>query len=142
MNRSEYEVLYRDLNPEDARAIAAVLKEEKIDFLMQGTSILVAAPKNEIDKLRLEISGSGIALSDPIGFEIFDKNSFGMTDFAKQVNQQRTLEGEWARTISSLPEISRARVHLVLPKGSVLDEKNEEVKVSVVIAFRKGTELS
>jgi flagellar M-ring protein FliF len=142
MNRVEYEVLYRDLNPEDAQAIAAKLKELKKDFTVQGTSILVAAPETEIDKLRLEIAGSGLARSGRVGYEIFDKNQFGMTDFTEQVNLQRALEGELARTISNLSEILQARVHIVLPKDSIFEEKKEEAKASVVITLRKGTELS
>ncbi len=142
MNRVEYEVLYRDLNPEDAQAIAAKLKEEKKDFLVQGTSILVAAPKSEVDKLRLEVAGAGLARSGRVGYEIFDKNQFGLTDFTEQVNLQRALEGELARTISSLTEISEARVHLVLPKDSVFEEKREEAKASVVVRLRNGAELS
>jgi flagellar M-ring protein FliF len=81
MNRVEYEVLYRDLNPEDAQAIAAKLKEEKKDYIVQGTSILVAGPTTEVDKLRLEVAGSGLARSGRVGYEIFDKSQFGMTDF-------------------------------------------------------------
>jgi flagellar M-ring protein FliF len=142
MNRVEYEALYRDLNPEDAQAIAARLKDEKRDFIVQGTSILVAAPKTEIDKLRLEISGSGLGRSGRIGYEIFDKSQFGMTDFTEQINLQRALEGELARTISSLAEISQARVHIVLPKDSLFEEKAEEAKASVVVTLKNGAELS
>ncbi len=142
MNRVEYEVLYRDLNPEDAQAIAGKLKEEKKDFQVQGTSILVAAPKSEVDKLRLEVAGSGLARSGRVGYEIFDKSQFGMTDFTEQVNLQRALEGELARTIASLSEISEARVHIVLPKDSVFDDKKEEAKASVVVRLRGGAELS
>src|SRR5512136_2186900 len=132
MNRVDYEALYRELNPEDAQAIAAKLKEQKIDYVVQDTSILVKAPKTEIDKLRLEISGSGLARSGRIGYEIFDKNQFGMTDFTEQANLQRALEAELARTISSLTEISQARVHIVLPKDSPFEERVEEAKASVV----------
>lgn len=142
MNRVEYQALYRDLNPEDAQAIAAKLKEEKKDFTVEGTSILVAAPKTEIDKLRLEIAGSGLARSGKVGYEIFDKSQFGMTDFTEQVNLQRALEGELARTISSLSEISQARVHIVLPKDSIYEDKKEEAKASVVLALKRGAELS
>jgi flagellar M-ring protein FliF len=142
MNRVEYEALYRDLNSEDAQAIVAKLKEQKKDYIVQGTSILVAAPQTDIDKLRLEISGSGLARSGKIGYEIFDKNQFGMTDFTEQVNLQRALEGELARTISSLSEISQARVHIVLPKDSVFEEMKEDAKASVVLTLKKGTELS
>jgi flagellar M-ring protein FliF len=142
MNRIEYEALYRDLSPEDAQAIAGKLKEDKKDFIVQGTSILVAAPQTEIEKLRLEISGSGLARSGRIGYEIFDKNQFGMTDFIEQVNLQRALEGELARTISSLSEIAQARVHIVLPKDSIFTEKEENAKASVVVTLKRGAELS
>ncbi len=142
MNRVEYEALYRDLNPEDAQAIATKLKEQKKDYIVQGTSILVAAPKTEVDKLRLEIAGSGLARSGRVGYEIFDKNQFGMTDFTEQVNLQRALEGELSRTISNLSEISQARVHIVLPKDSIFEEKKEEAKASVVVTLKPGADLS
>ena len=142
MNRVEYEALYRDLNPEDAQAIAAKLKEEKRNYIVEGTLILVAAPKTEIDKLPLEISGSGLARSGRIGYEILDKNQFGMTDFTEQINLQRALEGELARTISSLTEISQARVHIVLPKDSYFEESKESAKASVVLTLKHGEALS
>ena len=142
MNRVEYEVLYRDLNPEDAQAIASKLRDEKKDYIVQGTSILVKAAKTDVDKLRLEIAGSGLARSGKVGYEIFDKNQFGMTDFTEQVNLQRALEGELSRTISSLSEVSHARVHLVLSKDSLFEEKKEEAKASVVVALKHNAELS
>ncbi|HYK89554.1 MAG TPA: flagellar basal-body MS-ring/collar protein FliF [Acidobacteriota bacterium] len=142
MNRVDYQVLYRDLNPEDAQAIAAKLRDEKRDYLVQGTSILVAGRQSDVDKLRLEIAGSGLAHSGKVGYEIFDKNPFGMTDFTEQVNLQRALEGELSRTIASLSEISHARVHIVLPKDSVFEEKKEEAKASVVVGLKRGAELS
>jgi flagellar M-ring protein FliF len=146
MNQVEYQVLYRDLNLEDANAVAAKLNEKKIDYqpqeTAQGTIIKVAAPKQEIDKLRLEISGSGLARSGRPGFAIFDKNQFGMTDFTDQVNLQRALEGELERTVSSLSEISQARVHIVLRKDSYFQENKEDAKASVVLTLRKGAELS
>jgi flagellar M-ring protein FliF len=142
LNRVEYEVLYRDLAPEDAQAIAAKLKEGKKDYQVQGTSILVAGPKSDVDKLRLEIAGSGLARSGRVGYEIFDKNQFGMTDFTEQVNLQRALEGELSRTISSLAEILEARVHLVLLKDSIFEDKRQEAKASVAVKLKKGSELS
>ncbi len=142
MNRVEYEALYRELDPEDAKAIADKLKADKIDYIVRGTTILVSAPQTEIEKMRLDISGSGLGRSGKIGYEIFDKSQFGMTDFTEQINLQRALEGELARTISSLGEIARARVHIVLPKDSLFEEKAEEAKASVVVTLKNGAELS
>jgi flagellar M-ring protein FliF len=142
MNRVEYLPLYRDLNPEDAKAIGDKLTGQKKDWIVEGSTILVKAPRTEIDKLIVDIAGSGLGASGKIGYEIFDKNQFGMTDFTEQVNLQRALEGELARTISSLSEIYRARVHIVLPKDSVFEENKEEAKASVVLNLKKGMEVS
>ncbi len=144
MNRVSYVVLYRDLNPEDAQAIASKLKELKKDFQVSPdmTMIEVGGSQTDIDKLRLEIAGAGLARSGRVGYEIFDKNQFGMTDFTEQVNYKRALEGELSRTISSLSEISEARVHLVMPKDSLFEEKKEEAKASVFVRLKRGKELS
>jgi flagellar M-ring protein FliF len=138
MNRVPYEALYRDLNPEDANAIVAKLKDQKKKYVVEGNSIMVAAPRNEIDELRMEISGSGLGRSGKIGYEIFDKNQFGMTDFTEQINLQRALEGELSRTIGTLSEISQARVHIVLPKDSYFEETKADAKASVVLTLKKG----
>jgi len=141
-NRVEYQTLYRDLNPDDAQAIAARLKEDRRDFRVQGTSILVAAPKEDIDKMRLEFSGAGLGRSGLVGYEIFDKSQFGMTDFTEQINLRRALEGELARTISRLSEVSMSRVHITLPKDSYFEESRERAKASVVLSLKNGAVLS
>ena len=61
----------------------------------------------------------GLPKSGRIGFELFDRTNFATTDFAEQVNYRRALEGELERTVSSLGEIEKARVHLTFPKDSV-----------------------
>jgi flagellar M-ring protein FliF len=146
INRVEYQVLCRDLNLEDYNSITASLDEKKIKYLpletAQGTTIKAAVAKEEIYKLRMDIAKSLLAQSGKIGFAIFDKNQFGMTDFTEQVNFQRALQDELERTISSLSEISRARVLLVLRKDSYFQENKEDAKASVFIALKKGAELS
>ena len=142
MNRVEYQTLYRDLNPDDAQAIVDKLEEKRHKFRVRGTSILVAAPKEDIDKMRLEFSGAGLGRSGLIGYEIFDKSQFGMTDFTEQINLQRALEGEMARTIKRYSEISDARVHIVLPKDSYFEESRERAKASVFLTLRSGAVLS
>jgi flagellar M-ring protein FliF len=142
MNRVEYETLYRDLKPDVARAVMTQLKKEKKIFTVDGKDILVAVPKNEIDKLRMEIPASGVGGDGELGWRRFNKPEFGSTDFDEQVKYQCALEEELAQTISSLSEITQARVHLVLPKESPFRENQEEAKAGVVITLRKGSELS
>jgi flagellar M-ring protein FliF len=141
-HRIEYKTLYQDLNPADARAIAAKLKEKKESFIVQGTSILVAAPQAEINKLRLEINGAGLEGSGRIGFKVFDKSSFWMTDYDMRISYQRALEREIAAAISSLSEISQAHVLINLPKDSAFSENREEPKAVVILNLKKGGELS
>jgi flagellar M-ring protein FliF len=145
MNRVGYEPLYIGLNPEDASAVNAKLKDLKIDYKpvpgANGTDIMVAASPTEVAKLKLDLAGAGLGRSGRIGFEIFDKNQFGTTDFIDQVNLQRALEGELGRTILCLPEIFQARVHIFLPKDSVFSENQEDAKASVVLNLKKNAEL-
>jgi len=141
-NRVEYQTLYRDLNPEDAQAIVTKLEEDRRKFRVKGTSIDVAAPRDEIEKMRLEFAGAGLFRSGQIGYELLDKNQFGMTDFTEQVNLKRALEGELSRTISSLAEVSNSRVHLVLPKDSYFEASREHAKASVVLTLKNGVALS
>lgn len=138
MNRMEYQTLYRDLNPEDAQAIVERLEENRRNYRVKGNSILVAAPKEDIDKLRLEYGGAGLGRSGLIGYEIFDKNQFGMTDFTEQINLRRALEGEISRTIMRLSEVQSARVHITLPKDSYFEESRESAKASVVLTLKNG----
>ena len=142
MNRVEFETLFWDMSPEDAAAVAAKLDELKIEYLPEGDAIKVRASKTEVKKLYLKLYGLGLGQTGKIGMEIFDKNQFGMTDFTEQVNLQRALEGELVRTISSLSEIARARVHIVLSKDSYFEEDRENAKASVVLTLKKGAELS
>ena len=77
-----------------------------------------------------------------MGFELFDKSSFGMTDFAEHVNYRRALEGELERSIVSLAEVERARVHLSFPKESLYLENRQPAKASVVLGLKPGAQLS
>jgi flagellar M-ring protein FliF len=143
MNHVGYEVLYRDLSPEDAAAIAAKLTEDKIDYEMEGTSIIkVAAPKKERDKLLLKYYGSSPFRSGNLGYVYYSGNQLGVTELQEKVNLQRALEGELARAISSLTEISQARVHLILRKDSPFEKNKENAKASVLVKLKNGAELS
>ncbi|MBN2241186.1 MAG: flagellar M-ring protein FliF [Acidobacteria bacterium] len=146
MNRVDYETLYWDLSPEDAYAVKEKLQEEKKNFIVEetgsGITIKVAGSKSENALLRMDIAASGLAGSGRVGFDIFDKSQFGMTDFTEQINHQRALEGELSRTISSLSEVLQAKVHIVLPNESVFEEKTEEAKASVLVTLRRNSGLS
>src|SRR5690606_16990625 len=77
-----------------------------------------------------------------VGFDLFDRNNFGATDFTQQVNYQRALEGELARTLEGMEEVEAARVHITRPRESLFTDKAERAKASVMLRVRQGHELS
>jgi flagellar M-ring protein FliF len=123
-NKVEYVPLYLDLNPENAQAITSILQEQKKAFIVQGNSILVAAPPVEVDKLRLEIAAAGLARSGRIGYEYFDMNQFGMIDFTEQVNLRRAYEAELERTVIERISISRENARLSIRIQELYKEIN------------------
>jgi flagellar M-ring protein FliF len=91
-------------------------------------------PRDQVASTRLMLSGKGMPTSGSVGYEIFDQGSaLGQTDFVQQLNRQRALEGELARTIRSLDGITSARVHLVIPKRQLFEEESEQPTAAVTI---------
>jgi flagellar M-ring protein FliF len=134
--------LYTGLAPEDANSIVQKLHEAGVDYKIvnNGTELLV--PEDKVPELRLEMAGLGLPKTGRIGFEIFDKTNFGITDFAEHVNYRRALEGELERSIMAISEVQQARVHVTLPKDSVFTDAREPAKASVLVGLRPGTRLS
>jgi len=138
----DFRPLYTGLAPEDAGAVVQKLKETGTEFRLSESGSTVLAPSARLAELRLQLAASGLPKSGRMGFELFDKTSFGMTDFAERVNYRRALEGELERSIVSLAEMERARVHLTFPKESVYLEARQPAKASVVLGLRPGAQLS
>jgi len=142
MRQVAYRPLYADLPETDAGAAVRRLTELQIPYKLAngGTTILV--PEPNLDELRLQLASEGLPERGRLGFELFDQNNFGATEFAEQVNFQRALEGELGRTIISLEEVKTARVHLTLPKRSVFLDSRQPAKASVVLELMPGAELT
>lgn len=134
--------LYTALAPEDASAMVAKLRESGVVYKVgeNGTSLMV--PEARVAELRLEMAGLGLPKTGRIGFEIFDKTNFGITDFAEHVNYRRAVEGELERSVMALAEVQQARVHVSLPKESVFTDSRESAKASVLVGLRPGSRLS
>ena len=134
--------LYTALSPEDASAMVAKLRESGVVYKVgeNGTSLLV--PEARVAELRLEMAGLGLPKTGRIGFEIFDKTNFGITDFAEHVNYRRAVEGELERSVMALAAVQQARVHVSLPKESVFTDSREAAKASVLVGLRPGARLS
>jgi flagellar M-ring protein FliF len=134
--------LYAGLSPEDASAIVQKLREGGVDYKISDNGSGVLVPEDKVAELRLEMAGQGLPKTGRIGFEIFDKTNFGITDFAEHVNYRRALEGELERSVMAISEVQQARVHVTLPKDSVFTDAREPAKASVLVGLRPGTRLS
>jgi flagellar M-ring protein FliF len=140
--RPDFELLYSNLAPEDAGAIVAKLKEQKIPYQISSNGSSILVPKERIYEIRLELASQGLPRGGGVGFEIFDRTKLGMTEFVQNVNYQRALQGELARTINEFAEVESTRVHLVIPQKSLFIEEEEPATASVVLKLHLGKRLS
>ncbi len=140
--RPEFKVLYSNISSEDAGAILSRLKEKKIPYRISSNGKAILVPKEKVYELRLSLASEGLPKGGGVGFEIFDKTQLGMTEFVQNINYQRALQGELARTIDSFYEVVSSRVHIVMPVNSVFVEEEKPAKASVVIRLRPGMKLS
>ncbi len=137
-----YEVLFSDLDPSEAGTIIEKLKEEKVSYRLESGGSKILVPSAKVYDLRLELAARGLPQVGTIGYEIFDKNSLGTTDFVQKINYRRALEGELARTISWLDEIKSARVHLVIPEQHLFVEDQKQTTASITIRLKPGCSIS
>jgi len=136
-NRTEYEVLYNNMEPSTASSIVSDLRNSKIKYRLEDGGTTIYVPKESIPELRLKFSQMDNLSSTSKGWEIFDGNPIGMTTFIQELNKRRALEGELMRTINQFPEVKQCRVHLNLPENRLFEEKNQG-SASVVLHLRPG----
>lgn len=136
LNAPSYRLLYSDMDAEAASGVVSRLDALGVPYQIGDGGRSVRVPANRLDDLRLDFAGQGMPSSGRVGFEIFDRTVFGATDFLEQVNYRRALEGEIARTISTLSEVSGARVHIAMARDSLFGERQQPAKASVVLKLR------
>ncbi len=137
-----YRPLYTDLTDQEAGAAVVRLKELQVPYKLAGGGHTILVPEPRLAEVRLQLATDGLPQSGRVGFELFDGSNFGATEFAEHVNFRRALEGELERSVLSLSEVERARVHISLPKKSVFLEHQQAAKASVVLQLRRGKSLS
>ena len=138
----DFRPLYSELSQEDAAAVLAKVRENGSDYRLSENGSAVLVPSSKVAELRLQLAAAGVPKSGRIGYELFDKNNFGASDFTEQVNYHRALEGELERSVMALAEVEQARVHITLAKDSVFLESRQPAKASVLVKLRAGAQLS
>jgi len=135
-------VTHGALNAEDSANIMRLLREKKIPFQVDPTGKSIEVPPEYLNDLRLELAMQGMPQSSGVGYELFDKQSFGTTAFLNKVNQKRALEGELMRSINTIKGVKRSRVHLAVPEKTAFVEDSKKPTASVVLDMDGGINLS
>ena len=138
---ANYGVLYGNLSPEDTGAIVEQLKSSGVPYILEGVGT-IKVPSNKIYEVRISLATQDLPQGGVVGFEIFDKTTFGMTDFVQKLNYLRALQGELARTIMQLKEIETARVHIAIPDKSFFANEEKSPSASIIVKLRRGESLS
>lgn len=136
-------LLYTELDQQDSGAIVQKLEAMKVPYEVDSNSSMIRVPSDQVGKLRMLMAADGLPKGGNIGYEIFDqKEGFGTTSFVQSINHLRALEGELARTISSLNALQSARVHLVLPQRELFSHGAQNASASIFIKTRNGAVLT
>ncbi|MDP1569071.1 MAG: flagellar basal-body MS-ring/collar protein FliF [Vicinamibacterales bacterium] len=142
MGAPAWALLFSDMEPDAAAHVVEQLKAQKVEYRIDGGGRSIRVPADRVDELRLQFASTGLPSSGRIGFEIFDRTQFGATEFLEQVNYRRALEGEIARTITSIQEVENARVHIAMAKDSLFTEREQPAKASVILKLRSNRPLA
>jgi len=134
----DYKPLYKDLDPADAQALATQLDSQNIPHQISADGKEVSVPADKLDAARMMTATQGQPHSGRMGFELFDKMSWGQTEFDEKVAYQRALEGELERTIGTLADVEQARVHLVMPTDSVFLDRQRSAKAAVILRLKRN----
>ena len=138
---ADQQLLYANLAMNDASEVVTWLKNQKIDYTLKNGGKDIWIPANQIYQSRLDLAANGMPTGGGVGFEIFDKQSFALTDYVQKVNYTRALQGELSRTITSLAPVESTRVHLALPEKRLFKNQQKSGTASVIVTLVPGKHL-
>lgn len=136
--KPNYVVLYGGLSGEDLNAVLSELDKEGIKYKLSPDGSTILVPEDKARDLRLKLAAKGIPSKGIVGYEVFDKERFGVSDFQNQVNFKRAVEGELAKTIMRIEGVDYAKVNI----GMIFLREEDEPTASVLIRLKPGYELS
>ncbi|MDR3352866.1 MAG: flagellar M-ring protein FliF [Zoogloeaceae bacterium] len=133
-----YKVLFANFSERDGGAIIAALEQANVPYRHSEGGGAILVPSERVHEVRLRLASQGLPRGGSIGFELMENQTFGTSQFIEQMNYQRALEGELARTIESIASVQSARVHLAIPKPSVFVREAQKPTASVLIHLFPG----
>jgi flagellar M-ring protein FliF len=137
----EYRVLFANVSDKDGGAVIAALSQMNVPYRMADGGGAILVPAGLVYETRLKLASQGLPRGGGVGFELLEAQKFGTSQFVEQVNYQRAVEGELARTIQSIAVVQSARVHLAIPKPTVFVRENQKPSASVLVTLYPGRTL-
>ena len=135
-------LLYADLEQRDAGQVIAALDRAKIPYRVEGNGARILVPDDQVGRVRLSLAREGLPAGGNVGYEIFDRTeSLTTTPFQQDMNRVRAMEGELARSISTLSGVRAARVHLVLPRREAFSRERGDAQASVMLTMQGAQRL-
>ena len=137
-----YSLLYGNLAQNDANEVVEALTQAAIEYRIEESTGAVMVPSGKLQEARMKLAGQGLPHSNSLGFELLQQETgFGTSRAMEAARFHRAMEGELARTITTLANIETARVHLATPKQSVFLRDRKKPSASVVVKLRNGRVL-
>ncbi|SIT32335.1 flagellar basal-body MS-ring/collar protein FliF [Achromobacter sp. MFA1 R4] len=138
----QYKVLFSNLDDRDGGAIVTALGTMNVPYRYNETGTALLVPADRVYDARLQLASQGLPRGGSVGFELMDNARFGASQFAEQINYQRGLEGELARSIEAMNTVQHARVHLAMPRQSLFVRERQAPTASVLLNLYPGRSLS
>lgn len=138
----QYVPLYRDLELGAVGQVTDGLQQASIPFRLEDGGTTVLVPQADVARARVLLAQDGLPATGKPGLELFDKPTWGMTDFTQRITYRRALEGELARTVGTLRGVEKAQVHLALPESSPLRRLERPAEAAVVVTRKRGMSLT
>jgi len=127
--------LYTDLDPSAAAAISEKLKAQNVEFQLSADGTSIMAPQDKLAELRMGMAGE--KLGGKIGYEVLDEEQpFGVSASRAKMNETRAVEGELAKSIQTIQNVSAARVHIVMPERAMFAEESRKATAAVTVKTR------
>lgn len=138
----DYKVLFSNLEDRDGGAIVAALGTMNVPYRYNDTGTAILVPAERVYDARMQLAAQGLPRGGAVGFELMDNARFGASQFTEQINYQRGLEGELARSVEAMNGVQKARVHLAMPRQSLFVRERQAPTASVLLNLYPGRSLS
>jgi flagellar M-ring protein FliF len=136
-----YKSLFESVPYTEAGKIVEVLQQNGIDYSLEekdGDFATIKVANEDLPEARIHVSTFGLPKDTRVGFELFNEQEFGATDFDQKIKYLRAIEGELSKTIEILEPIQSATVHLALPQDSLFVARQIKPTASVVITMKEN----